>query len=74
MLTMPLLATTTSLLPESIGLSQIASGSGVGAWVLATFAVLRGWPIERVQRMMLLGTITGGTLAAVALSALLLFS
>lgn len=72
--TTTLTATTISLLPEPVGLNLIVSGSGLGAWLMAIFAMSRRWPLERVQRAMLFGTISGGTLAAVALFALLLFA
>jgi hypothetical protein len=72
--TLIFLAPTVSLLPEPIGLNLIVFGSGFGAWAFAVIAVARRWEPERVQRVMLFGTIFGGTLAAVALCALLLFA
>lgn len=68
------LAPTVSLLPEPIGLNLIVLGAGFCGWLAATTAVALRWPQERTQRATLLGTITGGTLAAVALFALLLFA
>lgn len=51
----------------------IVDWAGLGAVVCALIGVLLRWPFDRVQRFILLGTITDGTLSGVAFFVTLVF-
>jgi hypothetical protein len=60
-------------LPEVIDLSIILTGSGLGGLLGAVFGAMRGFDMDRIGRVSLLGTIIGGLTTAVGFfSALLL--
>ncbi|MDW5597252.1 hypothetical protein VSS74_23090 [Conexibacter stalactiti] len=74
MLALVLFAVEVSLIPEPIGLDLSVTGSGLGALIAAVVGVCLRLPPLRLQQVIVGGTIFLGTLSAVALFALLLFS
>jgi hypothetical protein len=65
------IATQIRLLPEVIDISIVPTAAGVGSLVMAAYGAARGFPMERVGKLTLLGTLGGGLLAVAALTGLL---
>ena len=67
------LATRVRLLPEVVDISLVPTGAGVGSLLFAAIGAARRFPVERVGRLTLFGTLLGGAIAAsfIALSLVL---
>jgi hypothetical protein len=66
------LATQVRLLPEVVDVSIIPTWAGIGSLAAAAFGALRRFPPERIGRLTLFGTLTGGGVAAAVLAAFFL--
>lgn len=66
-------ATKIRLLPEVIDVSIIPTGSGLGSLLLVTYGAARRFAPDRLGRLCLLGTLLGGSVAALGLALALLY-
>lgn len=63
------IATRLRLLPEVVDISLVPTLAGVGSLVAVAYGALRPFPVERLGRITLLGTLAGGMLAVGILAA-----
>ena len=61
------IATQVRLLPEVIDLSIVPTAAGVGSLVMAGYGAARRFPLERIGRLTLFGTLLGGVAAVLLL-------
>ena len=61
------IATKVRLLPEVIDLSIVPTAAGVASLVMAAYGAIRRFPLERIGRLTLFGTLVGGVAAALLL-------
>ena len=66
------IATRVRLLPEVVDISLVPTLAGVGSLLAAAYGAIRRFPLARIGRLTLLGTLAGGTLAVGILVGLLL--
>ncbi len=62
-------ATRVRLLPEVIDISLVPTCAGIGSLVFAGVGAVRRFPLERIGRLTLLGTLLEGAAAALILVA-----
>lgn len=62
---MPPDATTARLLPEHVDLSIVLTAAGLGAFIATCLGVILRLDAERLRRVVLLGSVLGGTFGVV---------
>ena len=62
------IATQVRLLPEVIDISLVPTAAGVGSLSMAGYGAARRFPLERIGRLTLLGTLLGGVAAVLLLA------
>ena len=63
------IATRVRLLPEVVDISLVPTCAGIGSLVFAGVGAVRRFPLERIGRLTLLGTLLGGRVAVLILVA-----
>jgi hypothetical protein len=63
------IATRVRLLPEVVDISLVPTCAGIGSLVFAAVGAARRFPLERIGRLTLLGTLLGGGVAVLILVA-----
>ena len=61
------IATRVRLLPEVVDISLVPTLAGVGSLVMAAYGAVRRFPLARIGRLTLFGTLLGGVAAAAIL-------